>query len=614
MEIDTGSAVSVVPRRFWEKELKEKPLQKCATILKTVTGERVGILGQTNVRVSHKSEEVELPILVMEGEGPTLLGRNWLLALKIDWTSVYKTLVTTKEEELIAQYGDLFKQEIGTLEGFQAKLAVDTPKFYKPRAVPYAIRDAVEDRMERLGIVERVHTSEWASPIVPVPKADGSIRICGDFKVTINPVLEVDQYPLPRPEDIFSTLAGGQRFSKLDLASAYQQLILDESSRQYVTVNTHKGLYRYTRLPFGVASAPAVFQNVMENGLTGVCCYLDDILVMGKTDEEHYQNLKAVLDRLQAKGLRLRRSKCQFFQTAVEYLGFRITQAGLSTLPCKVEAVLKAPTPRNVTELKSFLGLVNYYGRFLANLSSVCHPLNRLLQKEVKWTSSEECEKSFERLKESLVSAQVLMHYDVSLLVRLACDASAYGIGAVISHVLPSGEERPVAYASRSLSKAEVNYSQIEKEALALIFGVRRFHQFLYGRKFVLVTDHKPLVTIFGSKQSIPPIAAARLQRWSIILAGYRYEIEYKRTQDHSNADGLSRLPVGPAESEEVSTKEAGLFNLSQIKLLPVTSKELAAETRKDPIFSRVTDYIINGWPSRVDTGDPIHETRATDH
>ena len=135
--------------------------------------------------------------------------------MKIEWTSVYKTLGTTKEEELIAQYGDLFKQEIGTLEGFQAKLAVDTeaiPKFYKPRAVPYAIRDAVEvdlDRMERLGIVERVHTSEWAFPTVPVPKAHGSIRICGDFKVTINPVLEVDQYPLPRPEDIFSTLAGG---------------------------------------------------------------------------------------------------------------------------------------------------------------------------------------------------------------------------------------------------------------------------------------------------------------------------------------------------------------------------------------------------------------------
>ena len=225
----------------------------------------------------------------------------------------------------------------------------------------------------------------------------------------------------------------------------------------------------------------------------------------------------------------------------------------------------------------------------------------------MKWTWIEECEKSFQRLKESLVSAQVLMHYDVSLPVRLACDASAYGNEAVISRVLPSGEERPVAYASRSLSKAEVNYSQIEKEALALIFGVRRFHQFLYGRKFVLVTDHKPLVTIFGSKQSIPPIAAAKLQRWSIILAGYRYEIEYKRTQDHSNADGLSRLPAGPAESEEVITKEAGLFNLSQIKLLPVTSKELAAETQKDPILSQVTDYIINGWPSRVDTGDPIH-------
>ena len=202
--------------------------------------------------------------------------------------------------------------------------------------------------------------SKWAAPIVPIPKEGGKLRLCGDYKVTINPVLEIDQYPLPKPDDLFATLAGGKQFTKIDLTHAYQQMNLEESSRELVTVNTHKGLYRYTRLPFGVASAPAMFQKTMDvvlQGLPNVICYLDDILVTGKTEDEHLANVERVLERLQQYGIRAKKAKCSFLSMSVEYLGHRVDASGLHTTPSKVEAVQSCPQPQNVQELRSFLGL-----------------------------------------------------------------------------------------------------------------------------------------------------------------------------------------------------------------------------------------------------------------
>ena len=217
------------------------------------------------------------------------------------------------------------------------------------------------------------------------------------------------------------------------------------------------------------------------------------------------------------------------------------------------------------------------------------------MKKDVAWKWSKACEEAFQKLKELLTSAKVLCHYDVKMPLTLSCDASSHGIGMVISHVLPNGEERPIAYASRTLSKSEKNYAQIEKEALAIVFGIKRFHQFLYGRQFCLITDHKPLVTIFGPQSGIPPIAAACLQRWALILSSYRYTIQYKRTQEHGNADGLSRLPTAEEEHEDSSQGEAGLFNLRQINVLPVTVKDLVRETGKDSLLSQVKKHVLSG-------------------
>ena len=284
-------------------------------------------------------------------------------------------------------------------------------------------------------------------------------------------------------------------------------MLLASGSEKYLTINTHLGLYQYTRLPFGVASAPALFQRAMDiilQGITGVICYIDDILISGESDEQHLDRVEEVLKRLAEHGLRVKQKKCEFLKPSVEYLGHRIDREGLHTLPSKVSAIVDAPEPKNVQELRSFLGLLNYYSKFIANLASILHPLNRLLRNDVSWKWSSACACAFKKAKQSLVSSQVLAYYNPELPIKMAADASAYGVCAVISHTYPDGSEKPIAFASRTLSKSQKNYAQIEKEALGLVFGVRRFHQYLYGRKFTLVTDHKPLTTIFGPKKGIP--------------------------------------------------------------------------------------------------------------
>ena len=296
-------------------------------------------------------------------------------------------------------------------------------------------------------------------------------------------------------------------------------------------------------------------------------------------------------------------SRSKFLRPSVEYLGHIIDKQGLHATPDKVKAVVNAPQPKDVSELRAFLGLLNYYGKFLPNLADQLHPLNNLLKKHQKWKWTDACEKAFKWAKQALVSAKVLVHYDPNLPIRVAADASAYGIGAVLSHVLHDGTEHPIAYASRTLSASEKNYSQIEKEALGLIFAVKKFHQYIYGRQFTLITDHKPLLAILGSKKGIPPLAAARMQRWSFLLSAYTYDIVFKPTTMHCNADGMSRLPLPQIASKE-EVPEITLFNIGQIAMLPVSSQQVQKATLSDPILRKVFQYTKNGWPSHVPEAD----------
>ena len=520
MEVDTGAAVSLAPESAVTSLLSTHQLLPSSVILKTYTGEQIPVKGALKVNVKYGQQQyTNLTLLVIAGPGSCLMGRDWLRTIRLNWRSIAKVTTTPTSADVESQcaalqekYNEVFSDTLGTITPFKAKLTVSPnaqPKFFKPRPVPFALRERVESELERLeqeGVLEKTHFSEWAAPVVVVPKPDGRLRLCGDYKVTVNPMLDVDQYPLPRPDDIFAKLAGGQQFSTLDLTNAYNQLILDDDSRKYVTVNTIKGLYQYTRLPFGISSAPAVFQRTIDTileGAEGAACYIDDIIVTGQTAEQHLEHLEEVLRRLLKHGVHAKKSKCRFLQPSVVFLGHRIDADGIHPTEENLRAIVQAPAPKNVQELRSFLGLINYYGKFIPNAATILSPLNSLLRKEVTWTWTKECQRSFNLAKETLVSSKVLTHYDPSLPIRMAADASAYGIGAVIAHVMPDGSERPIAFASRTLSGSERNYAQVEKEALSLIFGVRRFHAYLYGRQFSLITDHKPLTAILGPKKGI---------------------------------------------------------------------------------------------------------------
>ncbi len=541
MELDTGAAVSIISDATRRRIFPDVKLRKSKIILKTYTDQKMKVTGQLNVHVKYGTQSAPLVLITVTGNGPSLFGRNWLRYIQLDWKRIATVRTVSNELDLLLKnHNALFKDDLGTIHPFKATLHVKQDAH--PNPMRFALKDVVGqelDRLEERGAIKKVDFSDWAAPIVTVPKKEGRIRICGDYKVTINQALTVDQYPLPKPEELFATLANGEQFTKLDLSQAYLQLQLEESSMPYVTINTHQGLYQYTRLPFGIASALAIFQRLMETilqGIPGVVCYIDDILVTGKNEEEHIRRLDQVLSKLENHGFRLKKGKCKFMAKSVEYLGHKIDQDGISALPNKVEAIVNAPHPTNVQELRSFLGLLNYYGKFIQNLATILHPLNQLLQAHHKWNWTAECAQAFQMAKDQLVSADVLTHYNPDLPIRMAADALAYGIGAVISHVLPDRSEKPISFASRTLTLTEKNYAQLEKDALSLVFGVKKFHQYLYGRKFTLITDHKPLTAIFGSKKGIPTLAAARLQRWALLLLTYDYEIQFKPTESQMDS------------------------------------------------------------------------------
>lgn len=626
MELDTGSALSLISLKDYKENFADVKLKQTPILLKTYTGEKVAPVGKIKVKVKYENKKKMLDLYVLQRGGVPLFGRDWLQMIQLNWQSIKAMQLSengnskaTQEKLnlLLQRAAPVFEEGIGTLKQMKARVTVDehaSPKFMKARPVPYALRPRVETELQRLeeqGILSKVEWSDWATPVVPVVKKNGAIRLCGDFKVTVNPVLHADQYPLPRIEDIFASLAGGQHFSKIDLAQAYLQMEMDAESKKFLTINTHKGLFQYNRLVFGIASAPAVWQRAIDQvlqGIPGTQCYLDDIIVTGQDDSSHLANLEAVLNRLAECGLRANKDKCEFFKDSIEYCGHRIDRDGLHKSQDKIDAVLKAPKPTNVPQLRSFLGLVNYYHKFLPNLATVLHPLNTLLQTKVTWKWTNSCDMAFKSAKELITSERVLTHYNPDLPLRLACDASPYGIGAVLSHKMPDGSERPIAFASRSLCAAEKNYAQIDREGLSLVWGVKKFNQYLYGKRFTLITDHQPLVAIFNPRKSIPAMTAARLQRWALFLGGHDYVIEYKGTLQHGNADGLSRLPCEP--EDKASADPAEMFHLAHVENLPVTSAQIKLETSRDPTLAKVLELTVKGWPAKNTVGLPEYFSR----
>lgn len=375
---------------------------------------------------------------------------------------------------------------------------------------------------------------------------------------------------------------------------------LDEEAKKILVVNTPLGLFQYQRLPYGVASAPAMFQKYLEQliqGIDGCGNYLDDIIVASSTVEDHIKRLGKIFRLLEESGIRCKQAKCEFLKSK---LGRTISESGILPDEKGVQAVKNLPRPQNLKEAEAFLGKVNYYHNFIPNSSELAAPINKLRRKNAKFEWGQRQEEAFIALKKHIISATELSHFQEHLQIILATDASSYGIGAVISHRLPDGSERPIAFASKTLNIHQEKYSQIEKEALSIVFGVQRFHQYLFGHKFILITDHKPLVSIFSPNKILPTMSTHRLQRWAIILLAYQFEIQYRRTAEHSNADALSRLPCGP--DPEFDKQE----DCHQMEILdsPIDVGVLLEHYKDDHTLKRVKTFISNGWPNHLNQDD----------
>jgi hypothetical protein len=352
------------------------------------------------------------------------------------------------------------------------------------------------------------------------------------------------------------------------------------------------------RMPYGIKPASGIFQSIMKKllqGIPGVTIFVDDIAITGSSEKEHLENLRKVFEKLSMAGLRLNRSKCLFFKNNLNYLGFIVNEQGLTKTKERVEAVVKAKPPTNVTEVRSFCGLINYYGKFIKNLSTIMNPMYNLLKKSVPFRWSKECMTSFEKVKSDITSEVTLAHFDSSIPITLSCDASHKGIGAVLSHNFSNGEERPIAFISRTLTGSELNYSVMDKEALAIYWAVKKLYHYLIGNEFTLKTDHKPLLTLFGESKGLPQMAASRLQRWAHFLSGFNYKIQYIKSAENQ-ADILSRLPVENITNEDKDDEIEGMVDyinfMDRGKDIVIDFGVIKAETRKDPTLSKVLDAV----------------------
>ena len=448
-------------------------------------------------------------------------------------------------QHILADYDDVFNSTPGRTQLTDHRINVGTanPVRQKPYRLPHAYRDVVKKElleMERNGIIEP-STSEWASPIVLVPKKDGSLRLCVDYR-RLNSVSETDAYPMPRIDDMIDRLGGARYLSTLDLSRGYWQVPVEQNSRSLTAFTTPFGLYQFAVMPFGLQGAPATFQRMMDSLLKGVRdyaeAYLDDLVIFSNTWEEHCKHLRTILQRLRSAGLTAKPSKCQLGMRQCVYLGHQVGNGIIRPEKEKLEAVLQFERPVTKKDVRSFLGLTGYYRKFVPNYSTVALPLTDCTKKaapsKVNWTDA--CETAFVELKRRLTSPPVLKSPDLSRPFILQTDASERGIGAVLSQTTTKGDEHPIAYYSRKLLPREEHYAVVEKECLAIKLGIQAFRVYLLGRPFVVQTDHRSLEWLHRLKEN-----NARLTRWSLALQPYSFTVEHRAGKLNGNADGLSR-------------------------------------------------------------------------
>ena len=498
-KVDTGAEVTTISEKSY-REINKPQLEKAGRKLYGPGRYPLRVIGQFSGKVSHNGRESIETIFVVAGLRTNLLGLPAIMALK---------LVARLEAVTVASVVDKFPalfEGLGNLgEPFDIRLQPGARPYalFTPRNIPIPLRQRVRqelDRMLLLGVISKVDIpSPWCAGMVVVPKKNGDIRICVDFRPLNSSVLR-EVHPLPKVDETLALLTGARIFSKLDANSGFWQIPLSERSKLLTTFITPYGRYCFNKMPFGISSAPEHFQKRMSRileGIEGVVCQIDDILVFGKDQDQHDTRLMAVLKRVQSAGVTLNKDKCNFSMSQVQFLGHVIDQTGIRADPAKTAAIQNIEPPKTIPELRRFLGMVNQLGKFSPNLANITQPLRELLKKTRMWQWTEVQHKAFNEIKKELSQPTVLCIYDPNAETKISGDASSHGLGAVLLQKHDS-VWKPVAYASRSLSDTEANYAQIEKEALACVWACEKFSTYVLGMRFMVETDHKPLLPYLG--------------------------------------------------------------------------------------------------------------------
>lgn len=460
---------------------------------------------------------------------------------------------------------NLYKQSIQLKENV-------TPVYVKPYRVPNALKEEVDKQIKKMceeGIIEEAKC-EWSSPVLLVPKkmdnsGEKKWRIVIDYRL-LNQKIQDDKFPLPNITDILDSLSGAMYFSHLDLSQGYYQLELTPESRQVTAFTTNRGQYQMKRLPMGLKTSPSAFSRLMTVAMSGLnydkCfVYLDDLIVFGRNLEDHNRNLINVFSRLRQVNLKLNPYKCEFLKKEILYLGHIITAQGILPDPDKIKALQKYPIPTTVDEVKRFVAFANYYRKFIPHFADIVNPLNALCRKNARFDWSEKCQNSFIKLRESLIQPPVLQYpnFAEDNEFILQTDASGVAMGAVLSNK----NNLPVAYASRSLNKAELNYATIEKELLAIVWAVKHFRPYLFGRRFKIVTDHKPLIYLFSHTNP-----SSRLTKFRLCLEEYDFHVEYIKGRDNVTADALSRIILTSNDLKDMNKNFINVMTRAQSKNL----------------------------------------------